>query len=308
MFNVLVIGLGRIGLLYGLDKKRIQPASHIEAISQNKKLKLIGVCDINKKLSNIFTKKYGRKPTVFTDYTKALKYANLNLVDIIVISVPDVEHYKILLKINELFENYSKQLVVFCEKPLTDNVITSKKIAEKMKKTKIKVIVNHTRRWSKIWNEANEYKKQIGKIETAEFTFSTSPENKKIDQLRDGIHIADILNWFKIEKVSKINRLKIPYFIYEFKMWGSKGKVEILDVGEKLNYYKKIRSTKFDGFFELKLEKSKTINESTLKNSYLELTKFLQGKTKLSTDLDDASKSMEIFKKFVYNKNLDEVK
>jgi len=305
---VLVIGLGRIGLLYGLDKKRIQPASHIEAISQNKKLKLIGVCDINKKLSNIFTKKYGRKPTVFTDYTKALKYANLNLVDIIVISVPDVEHYKILLKINELFENYSKQLVVFCEKPLTDNVITSKKIAEKMKKTKIKVIVNHTRRWSKIWNEANEYKKQIGKIETAEFTFSTSPENKKIDQLRDGIHIADILNWFKIEKVSKINRLKIPYFIYEFKMWGSKGKVEILDVGEKLNYYKKIRSTKFDGFFELKLEKSKTINESTLKNSYLELTKFLQGKTKLSTDLDDASKSMEIFKKFVYNKNLDEVK
>ena len=238
MFNVLVIGLGRIGLLYGLDKKRIQPASHIEAISQNKKLKLIGVCDINKKLSNIFTKKYGRKPTVFTDYTKALKYANLNLVDIIVISVPDVEHYKILLKINELFENYSKQLVVFCEKPLTDNVITSKKIAEKMKKTKIKVIVNHTRRWSKIWNEANEYKKQIGKIETAEFTFSTSPENKKIDQLRDGIHIADILNWFKIEKVSKINRLKIPYFIYEFKMWGSKGKVEILDVGKKLNYYK----------------------------------------------------------------------
>lgn len=305
---MLVIGLGRIGLLYGLDKKRIQPASHIEAISQNKKLKLIGVCDINKKLSNIFTKKYGRKPTVFTDYTKALKYANLNLVDIIVISVPDVEHYKILLKINELFENYSKQLVVFCEKPLTDNVITSKKIAEKMKKTKIKVIVNHTRRWSKIWNEANEYKKQIGKIETAEFTFSTSPENKKIDQLRDGIHIADILNWFKIEKVSKINRLKIPYFIYEFKMWGSKGKVEILDVGKKLNYYKKIRSTKFDGFFELKLEKSKTINESTLKNSYLELTKFLQGKTKLSTDLDDASKSMEIFKKFVYNKNLDEVK
>ena len=91
-------------------------------------------------------------------------------------------------------------------------------------------------------------------------------------------------------------------------MWGSKGKVEILDVGKKLNYYKKIRSTKFDGFFELKLEKSKTINESTLKNSYLELTKFLQGKTKLSTDLDDASKSMEIFKKFVYNKNLDEVK
>ena len=35
-----VFGLGRIGMLYGLGKKRIQPASHIEAIKNNKKFTL----------------------------------------------------------------------------------------------------------------------------------------------------------------------------------------------------------------------------------------------------------------------------
>ena len=34
--QTVVFGLGRIGMLYGLEKKRIQPASHIEAIKSNK--------------------------------------------------------------------------------------------------------------------------------------------------------------------------------------------------------------------------------------------------------------------------------
>ena len=32
-----VFGLGRIGMLYGLEEKRIQPASHIEAIKNSEK-------------------------------------------------------------------------------------------------------------------------------------------------------------------------------------------------------------------------------------------------------------------------------
>ena len=56
------------------------------------------------------------------------------------------------------------------------------------------LVVNHTRRWSKIWNLCNNNLKKIGEIQGANFFFSTSPENKFVNQLRDGIHIADLID------------------------------------------------------------------------------------------------------------------
>ena len=47
--KIIVIGLGKIGLHYAFDDKRKQPASHIAAIMNNPNLKLVGVCDPDKK-------------------------------------------------------------------------------------------------------------------------------------------------------------------------------------------------------------------------------------------------------------------
>ena len=67
-YNVIVIGLGLIGMRYGLDPKRKQPASHIAAILENKNLQLIGVCDTEKNARDLFTEKY-KKIHVFDNFS-----------------------------------------------------------------------------------------------------------------------------------------------------------------------------------------------------------------------------------------------
>ena len=69
-----VFGLGRIGMLYGLEEKRIQPASHIEAIKNNKNFDLLGVCDPSKKYRNLFFKKYGNSFDVFNSHMDLLLF------------------------------------------------------------------------------------------------------------------------------------------------------------------------------------------------------------------------------------------
>ena len=86
-YNVIVIGLGLIGMRYGLDPKRKQPASHIAAILENKNLQLIGVCDTEKNARDLFTEKY-KKIHVFDNFSELASKINQKQIDcdIIVIS------------------------------------------------------------------------------------------------------------------------------------------------------------------------------------------------------------------------------
>ena len=170
----------------------------------------------------------------------------------------------------------------------------------------MKIIVNHTRRWSNIWKEAYALSKDIGEIQEAVFYFSTSPENKQVEQLRDGIHIADILSWFNIASKAKINRLNTKYFTYDFYLWGSLGKIEIVNFGETLNFYKLKKSSRFENFNELELILTKTIEESTLVNAYDEIVTFLNNDIEcLTNEINDAIMAHDVFEKYVYNKKFE---
>lgn len=306
-FNVIVIGLGRVGMLYGLDSKRIQPASHVSAIMNNKKLQLVAVCDNDKVSQKLFLKKYGNNTKIYDEYSKLLQDINDNLIscDIIVISTPDSTHSCILENVITKIKNASKKIIVFCEKPIAINSKIAKKLKILPKNSKLVIVVNHSRRWSKIWQEANRLTRYIGEIKNASFYFSTSPENKKISQIRDGIHIADLISWFNIENKTEIKRLPVPYFIYDFHLWGTKGKIEVLNWGNELNFYKMKESLRFQGFKELKLILTKKEKESMMVNTYEEFVKFLEGRKKsLSTNFDDAIDAVEIFEKHVFDKKL----
>ena len=87
--------------------------------------------------------------------------------------------------------------------------------------------------------------KKIGKIQRAIFIYSTSPENKFVDQMRDGIHIADLINWLDIKDKIQIKRVSLPYLVYDLHIWGNAGKIEVLNNGEKLNMYKKTKIKTF---------------------------------------------------------------
>ena len=300
-----VFGLGRIGMLYGLEKKRIQPASHIEAIRNNKNFNLLGICDPSKKYRDIFLKKYGNSLDVFNSHVDLLVFLKKNNIvpQLFVIATPENTHFKIIQDIVKIFCNSKKKSIIFCEKPLTKNIQTAKKIKKLIFKSNHELIVNHTRRWSKIWNLSYNNLKKIGKIERAVFVYSTSPENKSIDQMRDGIHIADLINWFGIKDKIEVKRVSLPYLVYDFHIWGDKGKIEVLNNGEILNLYKKQKSKRFEGFFELNLVKKIKIKDLPLKNTYEEFNSFFNSNNiKLSTNLTDAVDAIHIFKRYVYEK------
>jgi len=301
-----VFGLGRIGMLYGLEKKRIQPASHIEAIKNNNKFNLTGVCDPSKDSRNLFIEKYGKHHNIFNSHMELLLFLEKNNINpqLFVIATPENTHFQIIKDIVKIFDSPNKKSIIFCEKPLTKNIESAKKIKKIINNSNYELIVNHTRRWSKIWNLCYTKIKKIGKIQRAIFIYSTSPENKFVDQMRDGIHIADLINWLDIKDKIQIKRVSLPYLVYDLHIWGNAGKIEVLNNGEKLNMYKKQKSKRFEGFFELNLVSTSKYNDSTLKNTYSEFFKFFNSSNhNLSTNLTDAINAIDTFKRYVYEKS-----
>ena len=302
-----VFGLGKIGMLYGLEKKRIQPASHIESILKNPNFDLIGVCDPSKTSKKKFLDEYGNICNTFDSHIKLLRFFKENKINpqLYVISTPENTHFKIIQDILKFFKSSTKKSIIFCEKPLTPNIKTAYKIKTIINNSNFELVVNHTRRWSKIWNLCNSNLKKIGKITGADFFFSTSPENKSVNQMRDGIHIADLINWYKIQDKIRVKRLLLPYLVYDFHIWGEQGKIEVLNNGQILNLYKKIKSKRFEDFFELELCSKVTLKNSELKNAYDEFSNFFNKKNiKLSTTLLDGIDAIKTFNANVYQKQI----
>jgi hypothetical protein len=306
-FNVAVLGLGIIGMKNGFDTKRRQPASHVAAITSNKDLKLVAVCDPDSTTRQVFIEKYGNDSKVLDNYKELfddLEKDRIEL-DIVVIATPDSTHEEILRNLISILNHKDRQTIIFCEKPITLSIESAQEIKKLLKNSKIKIVVNHIRRWSRMWNEAYLLSKHIGRIEKAAFYFSTSPENKEISQIRDGIHIADILNWFGISEKTSVNRLMIPYFINDFYLWGTEGKIEILNYDQLLNFYKLVESSRFSGFKELELVKALKYAGSSMATAYSEFVEFLKGwKPILSTNLDEAVDALIVFEKYVYDRNI----
>ena len=86
-------------------------------------------------------------------------------------------------------------------------------------------------------------------------------------------------------------------------MWGDKGKIEVLNNGQTFSLYKKNKSSRFTGFYELVLERKSKIQDLPLKNAYSEFSDFFKkNNVKLSTNLSDALESIKTFKSHVYKK------
>ena len=301
-----VFGLGRIGLLYGLEQKRIQPASHIEAITKNPNFELIAVCDPSKKYQQTFSKHYKKSKIIHSSHEELLNFLKKQNIfpQLFVIATPAETHYDIINDIVKNFKNSKKKSLIFCEKPLTNNLMTGNKIKKILTNSNFQLVVNHTRRWSTMWNLCYSNIQYIGDIQYANFIFSTSPENTMSDQMRDGVHIADLINWFNIKKQISVKRVKLSYLVYDFYMWGDKGKLEVLNNGQIFKLYKKSPSSRYSGFFELKLEKKSNQKDFPLKNAYSEFSDYFKRNKSLKTNLNDAVESIKTFKSHVYQKSI----
>ena len=137
IFNVLIIGLGRIGLEYDYNKGPKFLLSHSSSFFYNKNFNLVGAVDIDK-----------RKCIKFENSFNKPAYDNLKLAlkdvqpEIIVISTPTDTLIEVFENILQLY----KPKVVLIEKPISLDYEVAKKVVNKAKLSEISLFVNYMRR------------------------------------------------------------------------------------------------------------------------------------------------------------------
>lgn len=291
---VCLIGAGRIGLTHEFDKKRIKPASHVGMWTSFKKTKLLGICD--KKIDNfILSKKINKKIKYFDNPIKMIKEIKPKIVSI---ATWKDTHYKM----TKLCLNLGVKVIVL-EKPLANNLSQAKKLINLMKAKKAKIIVNHRRRFD---DEIIKLRKKITKGEIGKILQVSSyyvyglltTGTHVIDTLRfllndiagevnkvsgytnnfKGYHSKDDKNYdaiifFKNGLKATMQSLNIKkYDIFDFHIYGTKGKLLITGIGRSIFKYKIIKSPEHEGFEELSLNPQK-ICASLPRKQFLKLAK-----------------------------------
>lgn len=143
--KTLVVGLGKIGIGYDLNKKNKESLSHCSSVINSKKFKLVGGVDKDKNKKIPFERCYGN--LFFDD----LKYALLKTSpSFVIISSSTNSHLEIVKKISNLnYKNLDKVKFILIEKPMGMNFSQAKKIVSFCEKNKIKLLVNYFRNYNK---------------------------------------------------------------------------------------------------------------------------------------------------------------
>ena len=134
-----IIGLGKIGLDYDLNKKN-QIKTHSKSLFTNKNFSIVGGVDKNFTRRAIFQKEYN-----LNSYSSINKMFKFNKPEFIVISTPTETHKKVF---DEITKYNSVKLILF-EKPISYNLNDLKKIYFISKKKRIKIFINYIRRSNK---------------------------------------------------------------------------------------------------------------------------------------------------------------
>ena len=137
-YSVAVIGCGRAGFSYDLDPKRREVFSHIGAYKSCKKVSKICAVDTGKSQIEI-VKKTHPEIECFTNIDLMFEKNNI---DILSICSPPSDRVEIVKKAVQ-----NKVKAIFCEKPLSSDIIEAKSIVRICSENKIELAVNHFRRW-----------------------------------------------------------------------------------------------------------------------------------------------------------------
>lgn len=215
-----IIGTGRIGFSLGFDKKREQPASHTMALLKNKRINLIAAADKNEENLAAW-KNYAkkRKSLALTFSSSDELYKNVTCLDIITVAVNEENHLEECLKAIA-----QKPKLVILEKPVALNLEEANKILEASEKSKVPVMVNHERRFSKDYLLAKELIPKIGEIQSvcAELDSGLRIYGEEFEKdgayslIHDGTHLVDIVR-FLLSDYLKDTKLENPVVTGIFK-------------------------------------------------------------------------------------------
>ncbi len=323
MYNVGIIGTGRIGFMLEDDPLRLKPCTHAGGIIKNKKLKITSACDINKKRLSIFAQKYN-VDNLYTDYREMLKNESL---DLVVIATWTDSHKEITI---EAAKKGAK--VIVCEKPMAFSSRDCRTMVNGCRKTNTILIINHERRYDPLYRKVREMIKEnkIGKIRTilANVLTGCSYKGKSfiIDEsslMHDGTHLIDIALYLFGEPEKVIGFIPSDrkdtiygmiefkdevmlfleaggdrkYFNFELDIQGTEGRLKIGN--EYREFWGRAKSPRYSEFFELKKKRFPKIpDENHFIEEYREVVDILEHRKKRpASSGNDGMKAIKVIEK-----------
>jgi predicted dehydrogenase len=271
-YKAAIIGCGRIASDFDDDPKMVETfgiASHAGGYTDNDNIDLIAASDISKEKLDKFGKRWD-VPRLYSDYTEMLGNEE---VDILSICTWNSTHLEIL-------EVASKSNVraIWCEKPISDSLTNAKRMIEIADAHKIKLAVNHSRRWDKLYINIADiiHSGELGEIQQVSCYYTGGLANTcshLFDVLRMFLGDAEgVAGWindspgkddpnmdgyikFKNGATAILQSVVVKSFlIFEFDIYGTEGRLRIEDNGFGLSYWKVKESEKYSGYNELAAE------------------------------------------------------
>lgn len=177
-----IIGCGRIGCGFDNKSNNKRVLTHAGSYFLNPKTNLVALCDIDKSK----LKKYGKKYHIKGLYVNPAEMFQKEKLDCVSISTLLDEHKNLV----EEAVNYGIK-GIFLEKPISYDLNSAKKIIKTCKENKIKLIINHQRRFDPFYHDIKSFltRNKLGKLQLIDVYYGGGIANT-------GSHLFDLLRFF----------------------------------------------------------------------------------------------------------------
>lgn len=263
-----VVGVGNIGADEGKFSKAVRPGTHAGAYASNPDVDLVAFVDVNQaNLKSAAQRFKGVK--VFTSIGPMLKETKP---DIVSVATPTQFHCGNVLEIAQ-----HGCRAILCEKPISYSVSDAKKMIAACRQKKIKLFIDHQRRFDPLlqkWGKKVLQENYLGTIYQGHAYYYNGLYN-------NGTHLVDLLRTFVGDIVSVVGRynkktsssnkdlnidgllffkngatvslhsLSKNYGHFSFSLFGEKGMLEIKKLGYGVATRQKIKNKDYHDFFSL---------------------------------------------------------
>ena len=267
MFRAGIVGCGRIGSEFDEDPLRTTISTHAGAFTANSDIDFVAVADLDEGKLQKCGKRWNIT-SLYQDYRRMLKEQNL---DILSICTWNSTHLDI---VREAVASGVK--AVFCEKPIADSLKHADEIIKLCREKGVILQIDHQRRFDKTHRKVRDYIQsgELGGIQQVTFYYTAGIANT-------GSHVFDLLRFFfgdvdwvravysqsqspnpKDPNIDGILRFKTgvlgsvqscnvqDFLIFEMNCLGAKGRLNIIDSGYGIEYYRVRESRLFSGYKE----------------------------------------------------------
>ncbi|OGJ60206.1 hypothetical protein A2635_05560 [Candidatus Peribacteria bacterium RIFCSPHIGHO2_01_FULL_51_9] len=269
-YRTVVVGCGRIGVLFEAEPRRPKPASHAGAIVANTKTELVALVDPDPR--NLA--KAGRMFPKAARYPSLAKCLKKEMPDIVVIATPPAMRRSLIASCVE-----AKIKILICEKPLAESAHEALAIRKLLARSRTTFVLNYQRRFSPLYKSVRQsiQKGAIGRVQQITCYYSNGMRN-------NGGHIIDALMFLLDDRITSVRAVKHAhnrvhptgdinvdallhtaggatitlqsfdqgvYAIHDIRIFGTKGAIVITDFGQRA-MWTKTGTSSFAGIKELK--------------------------------------------------------